>query len=260
MSGLLSAEHIGTVAAIVVIVTALLVTARLRRGGWTVTAARILAIVLAGDEIAWWIYLVATHENKADLLYALPFQLCDAAIIISAIALWTRQQLLIEVTYFWGLAGTFQALITPDIPSHFPSFTYIQYYVAHGGVVAAALFLVVGLGHWPRPRAVLWVFGVTIAYAAFVGLLDALTGADYLYLSASRAWWLSCCSSSWTRRSSFCAAQERRLKLVPRARFDWRHLDFQSPSQMHLSYWSSQASFDMQRPGEWMGNVGSGRL
>ena len=184
MSGLLSAEHIGTVAAIVVIVTALLVTARLRRGGWTVTAARILAIVLAGDEIAWWIYLVATHENKADLLYALPFQLCDAAIIISAIALWTRQQLLIEVMYFWGLAGTFQALITPDIPSHFPSFTYIQYYVAHGGVVAAALFLVVGLGHWPRPRAVLWVFGVTIAYAAFVGLLDALTGADYLYLRA----------------------------------------------------------------------------
>ncbi len=142
MSGLLSAEHIGTVAAIVVIVTAILVAARLRRGSWTVTAARILAIVLAGDEIAWWIYLVATHANKADLLYALPFQLCDAAIIISAIALWTRQQLLIEVTYFWGLAGTFQALITPDIPSHFPSFTYIQYYVAHGGVVAAALFLV----------------------------------------------------------------------------------------------------------------------
>ncbi len=184
MSGLLSAEHIGTVAAIVVIVTAILVAARLRRGSWTVTAARILAIVLAGDEIAWWIYLVATHANKADLLYALPFQLCDAAIIISAIALWTRQQLLIEVMYFWGLAGTFQALITPDIPSHFPSFTYIQYYVAHGGVVAAALFLVVGLGHWPRPRAVLWVFGVTIAYAAFVGLLDALTGADYLYLRA----------------------------------------------------------------------------
>ncbi len=184
MSGLLSAEHIGTVAAIVVIVTALLVAARLRRGPWTVTAARILAIVLAGDEVAWWIYLVATHANKADLLYALPFQLCDAAIIISAIALWTRQQLLIEVTYFWGLAGTFQALITPDIPSHFPSFTYIQYYVAHGGVVAAALFLVIGLGHWPRPRAVLWVFGVTIVYAAFVGLLDALTGADYLYLRA----------------------------------------------------------------------------
>jgi len=184
LSGLLSAEHIGTVAAIVVIVTALLVAARLRRGPWTVTAARILAIVLAGDEVAWWIYLVATHANKADLLYALPFQLCDAAIIISAIALWTRQQLLIEVTYFWGLAGTFQALITPDIPSHFPSFTYIQYYVAHGGVVAAALFLVIGLGHWPRPRAVLWVFGVTIVYAAFVGLLDALTGADYLYLRA----------------------------------------------------------------------------
>jgi len=149
-----------------------------------VTAARTLAIVLVADEVAWWIDLVVSHANKADLLYALPFQLCDAAIFICAFALWTRKQLLIEVAYFWGLAGTIQGLITPDLPAHFPSFLFIQYNLAHGGVVAAALFLVVGLNHWPRPRAVLYVFGVTVAYAAFVGFLDAVTGADYLYLRA----------------------------------------------------------------------------
>ncbi|HEX9095789.1 MAG TPA: TIGR02206 family membrane protein [Candidatus Dormibacteraeota bacterium] len=187
MTGLLAAEHLGAVAVIAAATAALVAAARLRPGPWTTTATRSLAVVLVGAEVAWWVYLVATHANRADLAYALPFQLCDAAIFVSAVALWLRQQLLVEVTYFWGLAGTIQAIITPDLPQHFPTFPFIQYYVAHGGVVAAALLLVVGLGQWPRPRAIFWVAALTVAYAAFVGVLDAVTGADYLYLRAKPA-------------------------------------------------------------------------
>src|SRR6266851_10214417 len=51
-------------------------------------------------------------------------------------------------------------------------------------LVAAALLLVVGLGQWPRRQALLWVVPLTLAYTAFVGLLDATTGADYMYLRA----------------------------------------------------------------------------
>ncbi len=187
MGGLLAAEHVWTVVVIAGATAALVAAARLRPGSWTLLAARALAVVLVGDEVAWWIYLVATHANRSELLYALPFQLCDAAIFVSAFALWFRRQILVEVAYFWGLAGTIQAIITPDLPQHFPSFPFIQYYVAHGGVVAAALFLVVGLGQWPRRRAVISVAVLTIVYAAFVGLLDAVTGADYLYLRAKPA-------------------------------------------------------------------------
>src|SRR6266849_9072200 len=184
MGGLLAAEHVWTVVVIAGATAALVAAARLRPGPWTLVAARALAVVLVGDEVAWWIYLVATHANRAELLYALPFQLCDAAIFVSAFALWFRQQLLVEVTYFWGLAGTIQAILTPDLPEHFPAFPFIQYYVAHGGVVAAALLMVVGLGQWPRRRALLWVVPITIVYTAFVGLLDATTGANYMYLRA----------------------------------------------------------------------------
>jgi hypothetical integral membrane protein (TIGR02206 family) len=187
MTGLLAAEHLGAMAVIVVVTATLVAAARLRPGPWTTIAARTLAVVLVGAEVAWWIYLVATHADRADLAYALPFQLCDAAIFVSALALWLRQQLLVEVTYFWGLAGTIQAVITPDLPQHFPTFPFIQYYVAHGGVVAAALLLIVGLGQWPRPRAILWVGALTVAYAAFVGVLDAATGANYMYLRAKAA-------------------------------------------------------------------------
>jgi hypothetical integral membrane protein (TIGR02206 family) len=187
LNDLLAPEHLGAVAVIAVSTAALVTAVRLRPGPWTTPATRALAVILVGAEVAWWIYLVATHANRAELLYALPFQLCDAAIFVSAFALWFRWQFLVEVTYFWGLAGTIQAIFTPDLPQHFPSFPFIQYYVAHGGVVAAALMLVVGLGQWPRRRAYLWVIGITIAYAAFVGILDGVIGADYMYLRAKPA-------------------------------------------------------------------------
>ncbi len=138
-------------------------------------------------EVGWWIYLAVTGATDAELATALPLQLCDAAIFVTALALLLRAQLLVEVTYFWGLAGTIQALITPDLPQHFPSFPFFQYYVAHGGIVTAALFLVVGLHQWPRRDAVVRVLAITIVYVLVVGAIDATTGANYLYLRSKPA-------------------------------------------------------------------------
>jgi hypothetical integral membrane protein (TIGR02206 family) len=184
MAGLFAGEHVGAIAAIAVATAGLVAAARLRPGPWTAVATRGLALILVAAEVGWWIYLAATHAKGAELASALPLQFCDAAIIVSAFALWFRRQLLVEVTYFWGLAGTIQAIITPDLPQHFPSFPFIQYYVAHGGVVAAALLLVVGLGQWPRRQAVFWIAALTIVYTALVGLIDAATGANYMFLRA----------------------------------------------------------------------------
>ena len=178
----LSTEHLLAVAAIAISATALVAAAKLRPGGWTRVAGLVLAALLIGAEIGWWTYLAATGAKDAELGSALPLQLCDAAIFISAFALLLRTQLLVEMTYFWGLAGTIQAVITPDLPQHFPTFPYFQYYVAHGGIVAAALFLVIGLGQWPRHDALVRVLVITVAYALLVGGVDAVTGANYMYL------------------------------------------------------------------------------
>jgi len=180
--GVLASEHLAAVAAIVAVAAALVLTARLRPGSWTTTAARILAAVLVSAEVGWWIYLATSGLSGSELATAFPLQLCDAAIFIAAFALLLRRQLLVEVTYFWGLAGTLQALITPDLPQHFPTFPFFQYYLAHGGIVAAALFLVVGLRQWPRRNALIWVIAITIAYVLLVGAVDAVTGTNYMYL------------------------------------------------------------------------------
>ncbi|MHB8611644.1 MAG: YwaF family protein [Candidatus Dormibacteraceae bacterium] len=180
MARLLSAEHLLTVAVVAAITTALVVAARLRPGPWTVVACRILAVVIIGDEAAWWGWLGARGTWSAS--YALPLQLCDVAAVVAAAALWTRKPLLVELTYFWGLAGTANGLITPDISDHFPTFGFMQYFIAHGTIVAAALLLVVGLRLAPRPGAVLWVFGLTFGLLALDAAVNLVTGGNYMYL------------------------------------------------------------------------------
>ena len=178
MSGLLATEHVAALFVIAVTTVGLVVAARKRPGEWL----KVLAVVLVVDEVSWWVYLLFGGVPGSRFAQSLPLQLCDVAILVTAAALWTRNRLAVEVSYFWGLAGTIQALFTPDVPQHFPSYPYFQYYIAHGGVVAASLILVVGMRLHPRPWAVVRVAGLTIAYAALVGITDAVTGANYMYL------------------------------------------------------------------------------
>jgi hypothetical integral membrane protein (TIGR02206 family) len=169
-----------TVAAVAVSIALLVATARLRPGPWTVPAARALAVVILVNEAAWWVWLGLNHAMSVS--YALPLQLCDVAAAITALALWLRTPLLVELTYFWGIAGTANGLITPDISDHFPSFPFIQYFVQHGAIVGAALFLVVGLKITPRPWAVVRVYALTVGLLAIDALANLLTDGNYMYL------------------------------------------------------------------------------
>ncbi len=106
---------------------------------------------------------------------------------MAALACWWPAPLLVELTYFWGLAGTLQAVLTPDLSVGFPHPEFFEYVIAHLAIVWAALFLVAGLRYRPRPHAVRRVFAVTAGYTAFVGVVDAVTGADYMFLRSPPA-------------------------------------------------------------------------
>lgn len=187
MDGLFAPDHLLALLVVAVCAIVLVVAARKTPGPWIRVAAMVLAVVLVGAEIGWWIFLATTGSSDYQLASALPLQLCDAAIFIGAVALVLRTQILVEITYFWGLAGTLQALLTPDLPQGFPSFPYFQYYVAHGGIVIAALLLVFGMRLRPRRDAIWRVIAITLVYVAFVGAVDAATGLNYMYLRAKPA-------------------------------------------------------------------------
>jgi len=161
--------------------------ARRRPGPWTVAAARVIGLVLIADAVSWTIALIVQGTWSADS--SLPLALCNMAVLVAAAACWWRRPLLVELTWFWGLAGTLQAVATPDLTVGFPHLVFFEYVVGHVGIVTAALFLVVGLRIVPRPGAVPRVFAVTAGYTAVVGVVDLLTGADYMFLRSPPDTW-----------------------------------------------------------------------
>lgn len=180
MAALLSVEHLGGVAGILVATVVLTVAARVRPGPWATVVSRVLAVVIVLTEPSYWVQEVM--HGTWSTRYDLPLQLSNASEFVSAAALWWRTPFLVELTYFWGLGAVLQALATPDFPEHFPDPAYFRFYIAHGGVLLAAVFLTVGLRITPRPGAPLRVFLATIVFTAFVGLADVLTNGNYMYL------------------------------------------------------------------------------
>jgi hypothetical integral membrane protein (TIGR02206 family) len=146
-------------------------------------AGRAISVVLVVDAVVF----VSTPlvQGQWSVQSGLPLALCDVALIVAAVACWWPRWLLaVELTYFWGLAGTLQAVVTPDLSAGFPRLEFFEFVAGHLGIVVAALFLVVGLRLAPRRGSVSRVFVITAFYTAFVGWFDWLTGSNYMYLAA----------------------------------------------------------------------------
>ena len=178
---LFSRPHLAAIVATALVCLALPLSVRRWPGRWTTFVGWALALVLVVNEVAWWGVITARGEWGWD--YALPLYLCDAAGFVAAFALVLRRPILVEMTYFWGLAGTIQAIITPDLHYDFPSYFYFQYFVQHTGIVLAALFLVVGLRQVPRRGSILRMMGITLVFTAMAGTANLVTHGNYMYLS-----------------------------------------------------------------------------
>lgn len=165
----------------------LCVAARRHPGRWRTVAAWCLGAVLLVVAGAWVQSNVASNGFRvAD---DLPLALCNMGVIVAAAACFTRQRHLVELTWFWGLAGSLQSLLTPDVSAPFPSAEFIEYVVAHAGIVVSAVFLVVGQRIVPSRVAVVRTLAITVAYTCFVGVIDAVTGGDYMYLRSRPSSW-----------------------------------------------------------------------
>jgi hypothetical integral membrane protein (TIGR02206 family) len=182
--------HAAALAVTVMVIGGLVPLVRLRPGRWVTVASWMLALLLISNEIAYQIvqwrgglgepYVAHTWT----LEFSLPLYICDVAAFVGGVALITRRPILVEITWFWGLAGTLQALLTPDHPIFFPSYDWLEFYLDHIGVLLAAGWLVIGLSLHPRPRAALRVIAITVTFLLGVGVVDLLTGGDYDYLHA----------------------------------------------------------------------------
>jgi len=182
---LFGAEHLATLAVIVGTATALAVWARRASDETRNKIAIALAAALALNKTAaFWTIFAVEHQNWRD---GLPMHLCDWSGIAAIIALLWRGQLAYEMAYFWGLGGTLQALLTPDLKFDFPDIRFLTFFISHGGTLVAVALLTFGMKMRPWPKSLLRILLWSNVYLIAAGTTDWLLNENYGYLRAKPA-------------------------------------------------------------------------
>lgn len=147
-------------------------------------ADRLARIGLTGFLAVGWIgwYGLTVWRHELHLGNGLPMNLCDWAEIALIVALLTRGQFAYELGYFWGLGGTLQGVLTPPLYYDFPDLQFIFFFVQHGGVVAALLYLTLGMRMRPTWRSLPRVIAASFVYFCAAALVDWILGVNYGFL------------------------------------------------------------------------------
>lgn len=144
-------------------------------------AVRLAAgIFLAVNELVWYAYRLYTEGVRFP--EALPLNLCDLSLWLTVFTLLTLNRWLFDATWFVGIGGASMAVLTPDLWAPFWSYPTMYFFTAHGGVIAALIFLAWSGMARPRRRAFWRGMLVLHAWAALVGAFNLVFHTNYMYL------------------------------------------------------------------------------
>ena len=157
-------SHWVAMGAIALAAAGLLVIARAARSRrLTRTIAWALAAVLLGNEAVYLRCSWVTQSPSQFVQNALPLHICGMGIFLTAWVLLAPRQRIYEIAYFWGLAGTVQAILTPSVMNHFPSIWYFIYFIGHGTIVVGVLFATIAMKLRPARGAMVRIARSSLA-------------------------------------------------------------------------------------------------
>ncbi|GAB3479205.1 TIGR02206 family membrane protein [Amycolatopsis cihanbeyliensis] len=146
--------------------------------GWSV---RVLGLVVLGLQVVVQAHLMNTAPNIENRL---PLHLSDLVGIVAAYALWSPCGWARALTYYWGIALSPQALLTPFYRcADFPSTDFLIFWGMHLFVVWAAIYLTWGLRIRPDWHAYRITVTVTACWAAATMMFNAVAGTNYGFLN-----------------------------------------------------------------------------
>lgn len=144
----------------------------------------LLARVLSVFVFIWVPMGVALRYGQGlfDPMIDLPINMCPLSATLLPFVVWRPRAAVIEILYFFVLAGTMQAVLTPDILIGFPHYSFIRYWALHGGLVITIIYLATALGYLPSWRSLWKAFGWLQVYTAIVFTVNLTFGTNYFYL------------------------------------------------------------------------------
>jgi hypothetical integral membrane protein (TIGR02206 family) len=126
---------------------------------------------------------LAMVEFDPPLENFIPCHLCDIAAVTAGFAILTKKPLLCELTYCWGLAGTMQGLITPNLAFNFPHPLFWTFFIQHGVIVSVALYLPLAMNWKPRDGVVPRIFLWNQVYFVIAGTTNVILGTNFGFLA-----------------------------------------------------------------------------
>jgi len=144
------------------------------------TIVAFISTVLVLNYVAYIIF-VRSHGIET-WRQMLPLQLCDWGMVVVIVAMWTGNQRWFEVAYFWGIGGTLQAVLTPNLRFGFPDWRFISFFTSHSGIIIGVVFLMLTRRYRPYPMSVVRTFIWSEFYFVVTMIADELTGFNYGFL------------------------------------------------------------------------------
>lgn len=111
----------------------------------------------------------------------LPLHLCRITAFLLIPMFWFRSRKLFGVLYFWILAGTLQAIITPDLEETFPDYQYFRYWILHAGLIVSIMYPIFVWRITPTFNDMIRAFWYTQVYLLGTLIINYWLGSNYGY-------------------------------------------------------------------------------
>ena len=146
---------------------------------------RALRGVFASLLIANYLGYVVYRWRHGNLAWEemLPFQLCDWTMFVVIVALINGgNRAWLGVAYFWGIGGSLQAIITPNLPVGFPDFRFLTFFLDHCVIVIGIIYLMISRRFRPTSKSIWLTLLWSEVYFIVTIVIDFLTGVNYGFL------------------------------------------------------------------------------
>ena len=143
---------------------------------------RCTAIILALSVVVYTIFEIAL--GRFTIADDLPLSLCNLFALVAPFALWYPKHKYFEPIYFLVMAGTFQAIVTPDLYYDYPAYEFFKYWITHVGLVLLMIHYMVCFALYPTAKGIIKTFGWLNLYVLVLLPINYLLDANYFYLIA----------------------------------------------------------------------------
>lgn len=141
-----------------------------------------MAILLWFNELGWHIWNASVGQWNIQAM--LPLHVCSVLVWLGGVMLVTKNFTIYEFTYFMGIGGALQALLTPDLGMYgFPHYRFFQTYISHGLIVTSAIYMTVVEGFRPTWRSFGRVFVGMNIYMLIVFFINQAIGSNYMFVA-----------------------------------------------------------------------------